>query len=274
MVVELKSVNHRFLDINIRSPRSIAFIEDRLRTTLSENLSRGHVDIYIHYNNQRQDARQVVVDEALFSAYQGAVSFASQNSGMKNDIRLLEYLRMPDVMRIEEAEEDRDALCELASQAAQQACEELVAMRSTEGERLSNDLSHRIQTLITLHQIVREHAPSVVEEYRIKLQERVEQLLPESVALDEGRLVNEVAIMADRADISEELVRLNSHFKAFGELLAQDEAVGRKLDFLVQEMNREWNTIGSKANDSVITSAVVDAKAEMEKIREQIQNIE
>lgn len=273
ITIELKSVNHRYLDLAFRMPRHIGFIEDVLRQLLSEQLSRGHVDIYVNYRNMRMDARTVVIDEALMGAYLTAARKAAAQYELKDDISLSTAMRFPDVTDVIEAEEDRDAVAALAREAALRAVTALKRMRAGEGERLCNDLLNRVTTVESIAAKIDTRAPFVVEEYRTKLSERIESMLG-GVEVDRTRLATEVALFADKASINEELVRLASHVTEMRKVLGSDEAAGRRLDFVVQEMNREFNTIGSKANDAEITNLVIAGKGEIEKIREQVQNIE
>ena len=273
LTVELKSVNNRFLDIGLKLPRQLSFLEDSLRRRLSEALSRGHVDVFVNYRNTRSDAKTVRIDEALLGAYLTSARESAKALGLTDDITLSRALSLPDVTTILPADEDQDALTALAEQAMSLAIDGLKSMRWKEGERLKADLSARIDTMTGYAAQVEKRAPAVVEEYRAKLTARIEDLLQET-EVDRARLATEVAIFADRAAIDEEIVRLNTHLVHFKELLVAQEPVGRKMDFLVQEMNRECNTIGSKANDAELTSIVLLSKAEIEKLREQIQNIE
>lgn len=273
ITIELKSVNHRYLDLAFRMPRHIGFIEDVLRQLLSEQLSRGHVDIYVNYRNTRMDARTVVIDEALMGAYLTAARKVAVQYELKDDISLSTAMRFPDVTDVIEAEEDRDAVAALAREAALRAVTALKRMRAGEGERLCNDLLNRVTTVESIAAKIDTRAPFVVEEYRTKLSERIESMLG-GVEVDRTRLATEVALFADKASINEELVRLASHVTEMRKVLGSDEAAGRRLDFVVQEMNREFNTIGSKANDAEITNLVIAGKGEIEKIREQVQNIE
>ena len=273
ITIELKSVNHRYLDLAFRMPRHIGFIEDVLRKLLSEQLSRGHVDIYVNYRNTRMDARTVVIDEALMGAYLTAARKAAAQYELKDDISLSTAMRFPDVTDVIEAEEDRDAVAALAREAVLRAVTALKRMRAGEGERLCNDLLNRVTTVESIAAKIDTRAPLVVEEYRTKLSERIESMLG-GVEVDRTRLATEVALFADKASINEELVRLASHVTEMRKVLGSDEAAGRRLDFVVQEMNREFNTIGSKANDAEITNLVIAGKGEIEKIREQVQNIE
>lgn len=273
LTIELKSVNNRFLDIGMKLPRQLSFLEDGLRKLLNDSLSRGHVDVFVNYRNLRSDAKAVRVDEALLKAYLTSARESAKALDLDDDLTLSKALTLPDVTTILPADEDQQALTELAQTVMSEAIENLKAMRLKEGERLKLDLSARMDTMTGYAVSIEQRAPAVVEEYRQKLSARIEELLGET-EVDRARLATEVAIFADRAAIDEEIVRLNTHLIHFRELLEADEPVGRKMDFLVQEMNRECNTIGSKANDGKLTSIVLLSKAEIEKLREQIQNIE
>ena len=271
--IELKSVNNRFLDIGMKRPRQLSFLEDTLRKLLNDGLSRGHVDVFVNYRNLRSDAKTVRVDEALLKAYLTSARESAKALDLVDDLTLSRALTLPDVTTILPADEDQQALLELGRSVMTEAITNLKDMRRKEGERLKLDLSARMDTMTGYAQSIERRAPAVVEEYRAKLTAHIEELLGET-EVDRARLATEVAIFADRAAIDEEIVRLNTHLLHFRELLEADEPVGRKMDFLVQEMNRECNTIGSKANDAELTSIVLLCKAEIEKLREQIQNIE
>ena len=273
LTIELKSVNNRFLDIGMKLPRQLSFLEDGLRKLLNEGLSRGHVDVFVNYRNLRSDSKTVRVDETLLQAYLASARKSAETLGLADDLTLSRALTLPDVTTILPADEDQNALMELGQEVMTEAIGNLRTMRFKEGERLKLDLSARMDTMTGYAAAIVKRAPAVVEEYRTKLTARIEELLGET-EVDRARLATEVAIFADRAAIDEEIVRLNTHLIHFRELLDADEPVGRKMDFLVQEMNRECNTIGSKANDAALTNIVLLSKAEIEKLREQIQNIE
>ena len=273
LTIELKSVNNRFLDIGMKLPRQLSFLEDGLRKLLTDSLNRGHVDVFVNYRNLRSDAKTVRVDEALLMAYLASARESARKLDLADDMTLSRALALPDVTSILPADEDQQALTNLAMEAMVMAIEGLKTMRLKEGERLKLDLSARMDTMASYAASIEKRAPAVVDEYRSKLTARIEEMLGET-EVDRVRLATEVAIFADRAAIDEEIVRLNTHLVHFRELLAAEEPVGRKMDFLVQEMNRECNTIGSKANDAELTSIVLSCKAEIEKLREQIQNIE
>ena len=273
LVIGLKSVNNRFLDIGMKLPRQLSFLEDSLRKLLNDALSRGHVDVFVNYRNLRSDAKTVRVDQALLRAYLTSARESAKALDLADDLTLSKALTLPDVTLILPADEDQQALTDLGQEAMTMAIEGLKAMRFKEGERLKLDLSARMDTMTGYAAAIEKRAPAVAEEYRTKLTARIEEMLGET-EVDRSRLATEVAIFADRAAIDEEIVRLNTHLIHFRELLEASEPVGRKMDFLVQEMNRECNTIGSKANDAELTSIVLLCKAEIEKLREQIQNIE
>ena len=272
MTVEVKSVNHRFLDVSFRLARPIAFLDDAVRTGVAERLARGHVDVFVNYVNHCEDARRVRVDMQLAKAYRQAAGELSEALGVKNDLPLSDYMNMPDVLTVEASEEDQDAVRALFMRALNLALDDLMAMRKREGNSLRGDMMKKLDAIDGLRESIATRAPTVVEEYRAKLSQRLSALL--SGDIDEARFATEVAIFADRAAIDEELVRLSSHIAQLRATAELDEPVGRKLDFLVQELNREVNTIGSKASDAQIAGCVVAAKGEIEKLREQVQNIE
>ena len=273
MTVEVKSVNHRFLDISYRLSRTLSFLDDAVRKGVGARLARGHVDVFVSYANHRQDAKEVRVDTALAVAYRSALAELAAAVGVASaDVPLTDYARLPDVLTVQEKEEDQQVVRDLFERALDGALSGLIAMREQEGERMRADILEKIANIESIRNRVSERAPLVVAEYRDKLHQRIAQLTDGEI--DEARLITEVAIFADRAAIDEELVRLLSHIVAIRETVELAEPVGRKLDFLVQELNREVNTIGSKASDTMIAQAVVSAKGEIEKLREQVQNVE
>ena len=273
LTVELKSVNHRFLDIGLRVPRVLSCTEDTIRKVLKDRISRGHVDVFLNYRNTRSDAKTVHVDTQLAEAYVAAARAIPVTLGLRDDLTLATVLKLPDVTEIVAADEDADALMQLAEEATNAACDELAKMRALEGERLKAALLLGVDRMAGYRETILARAPFVTEDYRKKLTERIEQVLTDT-EIDRARLATEIALFADRACIDEELVRLESHIVQFRAYLEAKEPIGRQMDFLIQEMNRECNTIGSKANDAELTGAVLLCKAEIEKLREQIQNIE
>ena len=272
MAVEVKSVNHRFLDVSCRLPRHLSFLDDAVRKGVAARVSRGHVDVFVSYVNHRTDAREIRVDTVLATAYQGAVRELALALGKEESLPLADYVRLPDVLTVEERDEDQAVVRSLFERALDGALLELSAMREREGEAMRTDILEKTANIESIRDGIALRAPLVVEEYRAKLHQRIASLLEGE--LDEARFATEVALFADRAAIDEELVRLVSHISQIRATVELAEPVGRKLDFLVQELNREVNTIGSKASDASIAQAVVQAKGEIEKLREQVQNVE
>lgn len=277
LTLELKSVNHRFLDIAPRIPRSLGFLEDEMRRKIGTRVARGHVDVFATYRNLREDARTVQVDRGLFLAYRRALAQLAGEQGQEgealaDDRSLMKLAKLPDVLVVTEAEEDQEALAALMDQGLDQALDMLCQMRRREGEALKADMLGQLEGLRGLVEAIRARYPQTVAQYQVRLKERMEELL--STPVEEARLLQEVALMADRSAISEELVRLDSHIAQMREAMDSGQPVGRKLDFIVQELNREVNTISSKSQDIPITQAVVAAKAQIEKLREQVQNVE
>ena len=271
MTVELKSVNHRFLDLSFRIPRNLMFLEDEARRIISTRLARGHVDVFLTYRNLRADARKVSVDRALFEAYAAALDGVS-DLGLRDDRTLMGVARMPDVMTVTEAEEDQDAVKALLQTAMDEALDQLIAMRAREGESMKQDLAGRVDAIEHMTDAIEARYPQTVEEYTRRLRAAVEELVGANV--DETRLLMEVAVMADKSAIAEETVRLKSHIHQLRDYFESAEPIGRRIDFIVQELNREVNTISSKSQDIPITRLTMDCKAEIEKLREQLQNIE
>lgn len=271
LTIELKSVNHRFLDLSFRMPRNLMFLEDDARKAIAEKLARGHVDVFMTYRNLRSDARTVQVDRALFDAYAQALDTLA-NGGLRDDRSLMSVARMPDVMIVTEAEEDQDAVRALMLETMAQALEQLLAMRRREGASMAEDLGRKVDAIEEMTRKIEARYPETVEEYTRRLRASIEELIGQNV--DDTRLLTEVAVMADRSAIAEETVRLHSHIQQLRETFQREEPIGRRLDFLVQELNREVNTISSKSQDVPITRLAVECKAEIEKLREQLQNVE
>lgn len=272
MTIELKSVNHRFLDLAFRMPRNLMFVEDAARRAIGARLSRGHVDVFVTYRNLRADAKTVMADRALFEVYAKALE-GLKYVGVKDDRSLMTIAKMPDVLVVTEAEEDRDAVTDLMLRALNAALDQLVAMRAREGEAMKRDLSDKVDEIERLTGEIEARYPETVSAYRERLRAAVKELLGDA-EVDETRLLTEVALMADRSAIAEEIVRLKSHVAQLRRLFEDDKPIGRRIDFIVQELNREVNTISSKSQDIPITRMAVDMKAEIEKFREQLQNVE
>lgn len=271
--IELKSVNHRFLDLSIRLPRNLTFLEDRIRSFLSSSFSRGHIDVFVNYVNERSDAKSVRINTGLIQNYLDSVTGFIKDCPIENDLTASTLLSLPDVVEIIEADEDTVALESLCDTALKEAVKGLSDMRYREGERLKNDLSLKIDKIEEIKNAIEKRAPQVITDYRDQLNARISKLIDEK-DLDPQRLATEVALFADRAGIDEEIVRLSGHIIAVRSFMDDTVPVGANINFVVQEMNREVNTIGSKANDGELTALVISAKTEIEKVREQIQNIE
>jgi uncharacterized protein (TIGR00255 family) len=272
MTVEIKSVNHRYCDINIRMPKKISFLENNIRNYIKQRISRGKIDIYISYEDNSEGNECIKLNEDLISQYLKYFEIISEKYGLDNDIKVSHMTRYPDVITLEEQQMDEELLWDIMQHAVEIAVDKLIETRATEGELLKKDIIQKLNTISTLVQNIKERAPYVVEEYKIKLENRINELLKNSI--DESRLAVEVAIFADKCCVDEEIVRLESHIEHMKETLDKNIPIGRKLDFLLQEMNRESNTILSKSNDVTISNNGLELKTEIEKIREQIQNIE
>jgi len=271
--VEIKTVNHRYSDISIKMPKQISFLEEKVRETINKSLSRGKADVFITYEDFGEGKKNALIDEALAKAYIQAAELLRDKFGIKDDITVSLVARFPDVIKLQDVKEDEDELWYLLKTALDIAIEGLIKMRENEGKKLENDLLLKGEFIEKKLKEVKKRAPEVVKEYKYKLENRIKELMEQKL-LDENRISMEVALFADRCSIDEEIVRLQSHIDQMRETLRLQEPVGRKLDFLIQEMIREVNTIGSKANDLVIIKEVLEIKSEIEKMREQIQNIE
>lgn len=271
--VELKSVNHRYFEFNCRLPRQYGFAEEKLKSYVNSKVSRGKVDCFLGIEALDTDNADVVVNHTLASAYIKAMNELAQEYSLKNDISSVSISRFPDVFVLKKADEDEEKLWGYIKEVADEAIEKFVAMRETEGEQMKIDVLSRADYILDCVSFIESRSPQTVKEYNDKLITRVHELIGDA-SLDENRIIQEVAIYADKVAVAEETVRLRSHISQLKEFLESSEPIGRKMDFLVQEINRETNTIGSKACDVDIARKVVDIKAEVEKIREQIQNIE
>lgn len=270
---ELKSVNNRYLDTSVRLPKSCLFAEDMVRTAVKEHISRGKVDVFITVDTSNADEVTIAVNEPLAAAYVKAAEEVFDRFGVKNDMTASVLLRMPEVISTERADADRDAVTQAICATLGEALAQFDEMRSREGAKLCADIRAKLDTIEGMVSEVETRSPETVREYREKLTARMNEVLGEA-GVDEARILQEAAVYADKVAVDEETVRLRSHIAQFRLMLDGGSPVGRKLDFLVQEMNREVNTTGSKCADSDIAKTVIAMKAELEKIREQIQNIE
>lgn len=270
--VEVKSVNHRYSDISVRLPRMLSPLEEKVREFAGDKVSRGKIDIYINYSTFGRSA-QVKLDTNLVQAYVESLNTLKTQFEIKDDISLSLLTRFPDILSLETVEQDMDELWLILKEALSIAFKSLVDMRQREGERLKADLISKLENVKQLVGSVKDKTSSIVDEYKNKLYDRIKELTKD-IPIDENRLLTEVAIFADKSTIDEEIVRLESHIKEFTKALNLNGSVGKKLDFIIQEMNREVNTIGSKITDLSIINNVINIKTEIEKVREQIQNIE
>lgn len=269
--VEIKSVNHRFLDMNIKLPRTLGFAEDIIRSEVKGAITRGHLDIYVNY--ERESGGKISMDEQLARDYCTMAAKAAMKFSITNDLSVSALFRMPEVVVVKEEDEDEEAVGKLVEQAVREALNGLSVMRAKEGEMLMRDFAEKLTNISAFVDEVEKLAPVTVEEHKNRMRERITEMLGD-VAFDEARLMNEAAFFADKVAVDEEIARLRSHIAHFGDICRAGGALGKKLDFIVQEMNRETNTIGSKCSDSKIAQCVISAKCEIEKVREQVQNVE
>ncbi|MGL5693916.1 MAG: YicC/YloC family endoribonuclease [Peptostreptococcaceae bacterium] len=273
-LVECKTINHKYCDINIRLPRKISFLEDKARNFVKNYIKRGRVDIYIKLDLIGSEDVNLKFDEVLASQYVNILKEIRDKYDLVDDISVMNVAKFPEIIKTEEKEEDEELLWSMLSKALEQTLIKLKEMRSEEGQRLAKDVLERCDLLENIIKDIEKYSETVVLDYKDKLNNRISEILENPSIIDENRLAQEVAIYADKSSITEEIVRFNSHIKQLRSTIVKDESIGRKIDFLIQEMNRETNTIGSKSSDINITNLVVEIKSELEKIREQIQNIE
>lgn len=273
LTAEVKTVNNRYLDISVKCPKIFSGYEDTVRSIVRGSLTRGHADVFISFTDKRQKPKSLYVDESTAKAYVDAAKrIAELFPEVPNDFTITSILRQPDILRAEEAAGADEEVLSALKAALQSALDNLNAMRAVEGQKLAKDMLARVDTIEVCVNNIAERAPLVAQGYRQKLEEKIKSYL-ENVPVDESRLLTEVAVFTDKANIDEELTRLQSHISQFRAICAEN-LVGRKLDFLIQEFNRETNTICSKSNDLAITKLGLDMKNEIEKIREQVQNVE
>ncbi len=273
IIVEMKSVNHRYFEFSCRTSRGYSFLEDRLKKYVGERISRGKVDMYVSITENNDDSVEVEVNKPLASGYIKAMRGLVDDYQIHDDISVSTLSRFNDIFQITRPPADEEAVFADVKVAVDAALERFLSMRQAEGEKLKSDILSRAETIIRIVGEIEERSPITVQEYRERLYQKLSEVL-QSANIDDQRILTEAAIFADKVAVDEETVRLRSHFDQMKRFLASGEPVGRKLDFIVQEMNREANTIGSKVNDSALAHKVVDIKGEIEKIREQVQNIE
>lgn len=273
ITVEIKSVNHRYFDFSSRTPRIYGFLDEKLKSYVQSRVARGKIECYVQVDNLENDSVVIEINHSLAKGYVNAFEELSRVYGIENNLTAGQLSRFNDVLLIRKEEADEDKIWEAVKAVAEVAVDKFILMRQTEGEKLRDDICSRAQTILTKVEYVEERSPETVKEYSDKLLARMKDVLG-SVNVDETRILTEAAIYADKIAVAEETVRLRSHLEQLKAFFDSEEAIGRKMDFLVQEINREANTIGSKACDVEIARCVLDIKSEVEKIREQVQNIE
>ena len=270
--IEIKSVNHRYLDVSVKMPRNLSYLEEEIKKIISEKLTRGKVDVFVTFNNNSLEGREIKINTEIARMYIKELRNLAESEGIIADIPVTEISKLPDVLTIQNNQDDETIKNEL-DEVTQEAVDNLVEMRKIEGEKIAQDLQARIDDVEEKIKKISSLSTGLIEEYVVKLNTRIRELLQDQ-EIDEARLAQEVVIYADKCSIQEEVTRLHSHIYQFRELLRSNGAVGKKLDFMIQEMNRETNTIGSKANNLEITNEVINIKTQLENIREQVQNIE
>lgn len=275
ITVEIKSVNHRYFEFSCRTPRGYGFLDDKLKSYVNSRVSRGKIDMFVTIGANDEAPSQVTVNHQLVSGYINAIKEISDTYGVENDVTVVSLSRFPDVFTVHKPAEDEEQITNDVLSVAKTALDSFISMRETEGEKMKADILSRANTILSIVGEIEERSPQTVAEYEERLLERIKQTLEDyEVEIDEQRVLTEVAVFSDKVAVAEETVRLRSHFEQLEKFLEYDEPVGRKIDFIIQEMNREANTIGSKVQDAVLAHKVVDIKSEIEKIREQVQNIE
>lgn len=273
ITVEIKSVNHRYFEFSSRLPRAYAFLEEKLKSFLAQSVSRGKVEVSVLIEDNTENATVVEINREYADAYIKALSSLAKEYKIKNDVKISALASNSELFKVRRQVIEDDVITNAVLTVAKQALDNFISMRTLEGERLVNDVKSRTAFILEKVEFVEKRSPETVENYKNRMEQKIKELLSDNT-VDQQRILIEVAIFADKVAVDEETVRLRSHIKQFEDLLLSDEPVGRKLDFIVQEMNRETNTIGSKAQDIEIAHTVVDIKSEIEKIREQIQNME
>jgi len=270
--VEIKSVNHKYSDINVRLPRFLNSVEDKIRKTISNSISRGKIDVFVTFENYSSKGTTIRVNRELAKEYIKELKELANEADLKFDLNVIDVSKFPEILKIED-DQDEELIENELMIAVNDALDKFVSMRELEGEKLIQDIEKRIYSIQDKVNEITKYSGTLVEEYMKKLQARVKELMDTQV-IDENRLMQEIVIFSDKSSIEEELTRLKSHISQFLELIKQSSPIGKKIDFLIQEINRETNTIGSKANSLEITNLVIEVKTEVENIREQIQNIE
>jgi len=271
--IEIKSVNHKYNDISIKMPRSFSYLEDKIKKEISKSVARGKIDVYISFENYSEEGKQVIINQELVNEYMKQFKILAEENNLRLDLPVTEITKLPDVLTLKETEENEDVIENELLECLEEAITNFTSMREQEGNKIKEDLITRIQKIEKEVEKISEYSTRLVEEYVVKLEQRIKELLKTDV-VDEARLAMEVVIYADKCSVEEELTRLRSHIIQFKNMLEETKPIGKKIDFLIQEMNRETNTTGSKSGSLEITNIVINMKTELEDIREQVQNIE
>lgn len=272
--VEIKAVNHRYNDISIRMPRHISYLEEKIKKIIKKQIQRGKIDVYVNLEYIEESSIDVKVDINLAKSYKNALELLCNELNLKNDIRINNILSMTDIIKTERKVLDEDKIWFSLKEALEISLDDIMTMKISEGKELKKDIISHLSKIEEILVEIEKRSPLVVVEYKEKLKERISDLLDSNIDIDEEKLNTEIVYFADKSNINEEIIRLKSHLKQFISILNENNSVGRKLDFLIQELNREINTIGAKASDVLICKNVVEVKSEIEQIREQVQNIE
>lgn len=271
--VEIKSVNNRYSDISIKMPRNISFLEDNIKKIISNSITRGKVEVFISFSNNSEKGKTIEINKELAKIYIEEMKELASEAGINSNIEVIDVMKMPDILNIKLNEDDEKIITEELINCTREAIDNFIHMREIEGEKIKEDLEKRISLISKKIDKINSISTGLVNEYIVKLEKRINELLKPNV-VDEARLAQEIVIYSDKCSIEEEVTRMKSHISQFLSLIEKDNSNGKRIDFLIQEMNRETNTIGSKANNLEITNFVVDIKTELENVREQIQNIE
>ena len=272
-LIEIRSVNHKYTDITIKAPRNLLYLEDKIRKAILNKISRGKIEVYVNYANYGLEGKNIIINKELAKKYIEELSALAEENNISSGLRATEISKMPDVLNVEIEDDASELIWTELSECLEKALNNFVEMRELEGEKIKQDLEKRLQNIAKNVDEISKLSTGLVDEYVVKLEERIKEILKIEV-VDQTRLAQEIVIYSDKCSIEEEITRLKSHISQFEKLMLSKEACGKKIDFLVQEMNRETNTIGSKAGKLEITNLVIELKAELEDVREQIQNIE
>lgn len=271
--IEIKSVNHKYSDITIKLPRNLNYIEDKIKKQIANSISRGKIDVFVTFEDYSDKGKEIIINNEIVKKYMQEFEKISKENNIKLEVPITEITKLPDVLTLKSIEDDEDIIEKEVLQCLEEAVENFIQMRQTEGTQIKKDLEQRIDGINKLVEKISEYSTGLVEQYVVKLEERIKEILKTDI-VDQTRLATEVVIYSDKCSIEEELTRLRSHITQFKEMINDTKPIGKKIDFLIQEMNRETNTIGSKSGSLEITNTVIEMKTQIEDIREQIQNIE